>query len=755
MSASANQDVERFYNLLPAVYRNRDAAQDEPLRALLAVIEGEFQRIESDIEGLYDDWFIETCEEWVVPYIADLLGVRPLHAVESTGAYSLRAYVANTLRYRRRKGTAAVLEQLARDVTGWPARAVEFFQLLETTQHLNHVRLGNVRTPDLRRTNELELLGTPFATAAHTAEVRRIATGRGKYNIPNVGLFLWRLQSYAVTRGSARAVTEPADGRYWFSPLGLDMPLFNRPQTETEITHLAEEINVPGILRRRALYDDLEALRQSLVGGGTARTRYFDKQSVLQIFLDEQFVDGQPVPVPPEEILICDLSDWRRPPTTIEYERVTTQPDGTQVIDQIPRPITVAVDPKLGRLTFPVGGEPTQVHVSYAYGFSGDVGGGPYSRRESVTQVLTREVTWQVGVAQSPEIAPVGGEQIFPDLTEAVQEWNAQPPGTVGVIAILDSYSYRETLTGVNAIELKAGSQLLIVAATWPQTDVPGSTSNEQERRLGRLEPTGLYPHVWGDIAVRGTTLEEDANAGELILDGLLVEGDVQVLLGNLGSLQLNHCTLVPTAQGLMVNASAVNALQENNRLRVQLNRAIVGAIRLAATVPTLQIVDSIVDRPGDVAIAASGAEAIIDTSTILGRTAVRTLDGSESIFLEPIVAERRQQGCVRFSFLAEGSRTPRRHRCQPDLALEGVTDPAEASAIRTRLTPFFTANDYGDPAYLQLSQRCAIEIQTGAEDGAEMGVFHHLQQPQRIANLRVALDEYLPFGLEAGIFSE
>jgi hypothetical protein len=33
------------------------------------------------------------------------------------------------------------------------------------------------------------------------------------------------------------------------------------------------------------------------------------------------------------------------------------------------------------------------------------------------------------------------------------------------------------------------------------------------------------------------------------------------------------------------------------------------------------------------------------------------------------------------------------------------------------------------------------------------MGVFSHLKQPQREANLRVALEEYLPFGLQAGMF--
>src|SRR5205085_5660847 len=133
---------------------------------------------EADVARLYENWFIETCDEWVVPYIADLLGVRGLNPV-ATRTYSQRAYVANVLSFRRRKGTAAMLEQLAQDLTDWPAHAVEFFQLLATTQHLNHVRPQSTFTPDLRRDDQLALLGSPFETTAHTVEVRRIASGRG------------------------------------------------------------------------------------------------------------------------------------------------------------------------------------------------------------------------------------------------------------------------------------------------------------------------------------------------------------------------------------------------------------------------------------------------------------------------------------------------------------------------------------------------------------------------------------------------
>ena len=121
--------IDQLFELLPAIYRIRDEAQGHPLRDLLRVVNDQAQIVADDISQLYDNWFIETCDEWVAPYIGDLLGVRPLNPV-SAKIFSQRAWVANTLGYRRRKGTVAVLEQLARDVTGWPAKAVEFFQLL-------------------------------------------------------------------------------------------------------------------------------------------------------------------------------------------------------------------------------------------------------------------------------------------------------------------------------------------------------------------------------------------------------------------------------------------------------------------------------------------------------------------------------------------------------------------------------------------------------------------------------------------------
>jgi hypothetical protein len=117
-----------------------------------------------------------------------------------------------------------------------------------------------------------------------------------------------------------------------------------------------------------------------------------------------------------------------------------------------------------------------------------------------------------------------------------------------------------------------------------------------------------------------------------------------------------------------------------------------------------------------------------------------RLMDGDG--WLAPMWVDRRQDGCVRFSYLPPGSRTPRRYRCQP---------AADAEAARIR--PVFSSLRYGNPGYCQLSGRSALEVVQGAEDAAEMGVFHDLYQSQRQTNLHVRLNEYLRFGMEAGFF--
>jgi len=707
-----------LFELLPAIHRVRDAASGHVLEALLEVLDGERRRLEADVDQLYDNWFIETADEWVVPYIGDLLAVRGIRPIQAEGI-TQRGVVANTIRYRRRKGTAAVLEELARDVSGWPARAVEFFETLATTQFMNHVRLHNVVTPDLRRVDALEFVGTAFDTAAHTADVRHVDNRRGRHNIPNIGLFLWRLQAYRVVRGTARPVpagTVAEAGRFHVNPLGLDAPLFNLARTQDEVTHLALPTDVPGPIGRRPLAAELRARQAGQLDELHGTDRYFGSPPVVEVYLD-----GADLPVPLDRLAICDLSDppsalaegWRRPPASVD----------------------VAIDPVLGRLALPAGSTVGSVEVSYAYGFSGDLGGGPYNRQPSVAESLTPDrVTWQRGVSAGATSAQL--PDIVPDLATAIAAWNAAP-ASFGVIAMMDSHSYDQPLP---TITIPAASTLVLLAADWPDDpESPGS------RPLGRVVARQVRPHVAGSLTVIGTAPDGAPDAGSLVINGLLVEGSLTVAPGNLGRLAVAHTTLVPTAgSDSLVVASGSLPGQANASLAVGLDRTIAGRL-FVAPLSQLDVRDSIIDA-GPVTSAGgpaiSAGETRIEAATIRGTTAVRSLHASNAIFTDSVQVERRQVGCVRYSYVPPGSVVPRRFRCQPANATVGG-----------RIAPEFTSLEYGQQAYGQLAAGGPPEIALMGEQEGEMGAFRFLAQPDRLTNIRTNLEEYLRLGLEAGVF--
>ncbi|MDQ3327401.1 MAG: hypothetical protein M3506_02610, partial [Chloroflexota bacterium] len=490
--------------LLPAIYRIRDAEQGYPLSALLSIIEEQIAAMQADLEQLYDDQFIETCAEWVVPYIGDLVGARGLY--ELSGIVSQRPQVANTIAYRRRKGTVAVVEQLARDVTGWRARAVEYFQLLALTQHMNHVRAGNTATAGLNAWAPLERMDGPFDTIPHTADVRRIERGRGMHNIPNVGVFLWRLNSYPQQMSPAAAAsTSPTDRRFLFNPLGTGTPLWTKPipEPENRITHLVEPLNVPEPISRRALHERLAEL-------------YGPGKSILLN------VGGADVSI--TQIIAGDLSDrgadWAHQPET-----------------------RYCIDPELGRIATP-GNQPvpTDLRVTYHYGFGADIGGGEYDRAASLDTADT---------ALGTVLAVAAPETIQSALS-------ATTAG--GVVEITDNRRYVET----PSINVAAGGQLELRAA--------------DERRPSLA--------LAGPLAITGG---EDA---EVTLNGLVITGgplvvDASAALG-LRLLRLRHCTLPPQEAGPSLIVRAPGVL-------VEVDRCIIGGLRVAAS-SRIVITDSIVD---------------------------------------------------------------------------------------------------------------------------------------------------------------
>jgi hypothetical protein len=67
----------------PKGWKKRSGSSDN-LRQMLGEIALQAGILEQDMEDLYQDWFIEICDDWVVPYIGALLGTRTLSRVSKT-----------------------------------------------------------------------------------------------------------------------------------------------------------------------------------------------------------------------------------------------------------------------------------------------------------------------------------------------------------------------------------------------------------------------------------------------------------------------------------------------------------------------------------------------------------------------------------------------------------------------------------------------------------------------------------------------
>jgi len=736
--------AQQFYALLPAVYRTKDAPTGQ-LQALFEVLAAQSAIVEDNIEQLYTDQFIETCAPWVIPYIGDLIGYNSIYEIAAATADS-RAEVANTIGYRRRKGTLIALEQVSIDVSGRPAVAVEEFLRLITTQSMRHVRPDHDATVDLRDQQALDQFGTAFDEQNRTIDVRRIAPrfrtvskpdtapldialhGPGRFNIPDIAIHLWRWQSQQVTAQPASIV---GGGRYKFSPLGNDMPLFSKRALPPSFSALITRTDVPQPIGRHEL-----------------ATFYGTDASILLI------EDGSPVDA--SRVICANLAD---------------RPGGAWCTVASGK---TAIDPVLGRIQYAADVPlPQSVQVTYYFGFPAFIGGGPYDRTPCLT------------LPDNPAFFAVVGSAEFPTLENAVAAWNAVPAGSGGVIVLQGYASLTADLTRANAVQLPAGSSLAIVSG-WPEqaggpTDFTWSSSRvvitgnievtgaaaspapqAAAAKRRRTRGTSTEPGTGATQASSGTTGPVPAPAGQLLLSGIWLAGQLLVD-GASSSVLVADCTLVPGLRllpdGEPVSPGDPSIVITAPGTNLVLNRAISGPIA-ADSSGTTRICSSIIDAttPFYVAfagpdLASAGPDLHIEDSTVIGKVRTRTMSlasntifharlGSQDPWPAAIWASRRQAGCVRYCWLPFGSITPRRYNCLP---------PDQAS--EWALEPHFVSLRYGDPSYALLSGDCPMAVWTGADIGSQIGVYLQIQETEAVANVQLRAPEYLPALMESGIF--
>ncbi|MFB8790735.1 MAG: hypothetical protein U7123_18245 [Potamolinea sp.] len=156
--------------------------------------------------------------------------------------------------------------------------------------------------------------------------------------------------------------------------MGNDSPLYTKPEAQnkslspysstlvggneggTEPNQIAGPLNLPIPILRK--FFEEEKVEGNVVKRRASQA-YYGKDKSIAIWAGSWANNNPEDPIPRESIIPADLSDWRYHPPRNH----------------------IAVDPELGRISFPPSQLPKQgVWVTYHYGFSADMGGGEYKR---------------------------------------------------------------------------------------------------------------------------------------------------------------------------------------------------------------------------------------------------------------------------------------------------------------------------------------------------------------------------------------
>ncbi len=799
MSVEMNNKRVPLYERLPEIYRIKDEEQQPPgqLKSYLALVEEVFGAIHENIESLYHDLFIETCDDWVIPYIGDLLGTSHLKG----DPWTLRADVADTIALRRRKGTLGAIELLTYILTQWGVHCVELRESLVWNQHLNHqrpdegglppygraasetyftqygipIRHRIVRggTVTLRDPAALTLLDSPFDPFAHTADLKPPAFRSIRYNLPNLAIFLWRLQAYrvAVSKPVSRGVhsrdasvdlAEFPDAaafiaRFDLHPLGQSVRLFNthrfdpdkRPPVVTQIDETPGPIPTARLSEKSAAGNPGAYINVETYDQTDQTLASLDVSDVgFQLHLPESDFPGEiwPKPLAPQvwSIRGANLCAWElglQPPLNNRE---------------------VVIDPVIGRIV--IGTETADegsalldhLLLSYTYGAVGPVGAHPISRPSLPSE-------WN---GETVEVREVNFHENANGLQNALKD--IQDSTAPILVVINDSMTHELDLATIGGTKVENGGPNLMLNRT-----LIIRAADHQRPIIKVAQPMRFRP-----TNVKGANEEEqkqfDAVMGNLTLrlEGLYLApghafpaGEPLIARAALHSLEVLNCTLEPggfeNLDGSRAPIRTSMNLQEpygfgaaeekafNQTPEVIFQRSITGPLFIDSGY-LLFLTDSIIDGgsgmsedPAVAALAVSGngadpasswgPPAQVEGITVFGRMRVETINGRGGIWVHTLEVLDNQKGCLKFSYFSgQGDRLPQSHGC---------VNGTEAE-LR------FVSEIFGQPAYGQLAHTSDFRIRERGPNDDGMGAFGFLLEAHKWRNIQIRFREFMPVGV-------
>jgi hypothetical protein len=797
--------ADKLRNLLPAVYRAEDSDQFDangPLREIVNRIGAQAAVLRRSIDRMWDDQSIETCDDWLIPYIGALLDVNLVGGLDARGQ---RLDVAKTIYFRRRKGTVAILGEIATDITGWDAKIVEFFRRLGRTRHGVDPAIGRASDSpdtavlqlaegligrltgtgiggfaDLRNVYGARKAHSAFDEFFHTADVRRGRGQFGWYDIPRLGVFLWRLLSLHVGPVTPVPVSG-CPGWFTFDPTGRDIPLF-------------------GLSRPANAFGD----------AWTSPSEAQLATPISQLLLNRDLT-GTPPLLYPEALAVAQF---------------LTSPPSINVLT----PAQLALRPERGRFHLIGQAPPGAIVASYCYGFPSTIGAGPYDRRLGGVAIAT----------------PAPASTVADGSTGAIAL-----PGA-GTLTIADSFTYvglgDTNVTGALTVRAGASQRPLIRLSGTPVTltGSPGSSLTLDGIFLsgGDLILRGKFDSVTlscctldpGSAATSpspGPTpppFRAAADGRPLVSTRIWIEAEIRIVTADrcvLGPIRTRASGVVETVcitnsilQAIATSSGTAIALQDvkdATRFEQRLQQGVdpvsahlralapgIGSLLGGASSPPfsqppppgsdlqplLVIVNNLVAGPSifdassfagvplsarvrallanpsanaqqlnrallddafplelaDLALGFADGDTCLSRCTVIGPMAVDRLEASECILQQLAQVDDTQNGCVRFSAWADASILPRKYESVR------IADGA----------PLFTTTDFGQPGYGQLTALADNSIlppttpedvprntiSEGSQDGSEMGAYARDKNPIKARALLIKFEEYMPAGL-------